>query len=363
MTQTDCYQYQIEIRRTEDDTVFGRRDVPQSQFEPVREQMLFLAQRHGLIPADPNGSAVIETPLFKWPEGGEINGVVLRAGNGKREVRRQLPIANLFDSYASVITAQLLAAQQLLATDHIDYRVFASPSNAAETTDSIVARVRREPLVLCPGRLDDWLAAAEAVGPVNDRDHPVFVLDTVFARAQEYSWQGRQSEGGCWLVGRLFQQTEPVPEVFCVVDTVLQAHGMKHTRFGLELSSETYVRLKSQLDRRRARFGREGELEMGFYHTHPFLPFELDGEESCRTCPKRPDCPLSSAALFSQKDALFHKAVFGRAAYAIEFVLGLTPREDFDLRAFTLDGGQFRERGFHRVSRPPEAAEELPHKR
>ncbi|NUQ64545.1 MAG: hypothetical protein HUU20_18930 [Pirellulales bacterium] len=353
MIQHDRYQYQIEIRRTEDDTVFGRRDVPQSQFEPVREQMLFLGQRHGLVPADPNGTAVAETPLFKWPAGGEINGVVLSVGNGKREVRRQLPIANLFDSYAAIVTAELLGAQQLQATDHIDYRVYASPVLPAEAADGVVAKVCRDPLPLCPGRLDDWLAAAEAVGPMNERDHPVFVLDTVFAQAQQYSWQGRQSEGGCWLVGRLFQQAEPVPEVFCVIDTVLQAYGMKHTRFGLELSSETYVRLKSQLHRRRAKLGREGELEIGFYHTHPFLPSELDGEDSCSSCPKRPECPLSSAALFSQKDAVFHKAIFGRAAFAVEFVLGLTPREEFDLRAFTLDGGQFRERGFYRISRVP----------
>jgi hypothetical protein len=67
------------------------------------------------------------------------------------------------------------------------------------------------------------------------------------------------------------------------------------------------------------------------------------------------DCKATSS-FFSQQDAVFHRAVFGRAAYAVQMVQGLTPRHEPDLKMFCFDGGLFRERGYYRLSRMPSAA-------
>jgi hypothetical protein len=94
---------------------------------------------------------------------------------------------------------------------------------------------------------------------------------------------------------------------------------------------------------------------MGFWHSHPFLPSELYGHDACQGCEKRAECDLTSSFL-SQQDARFHMAVFGRAPYAVEIVLGLTAQEEFDLKAYCLDGGQFRRRGLYRVAELPAGA-------
>ncbi|NLX99630.1 MAG: hypothetical protein GXY83_26150 [Rhodopirellula sp.] len=355
MSDQPVHEYLLKITRTADGAAFGPRTVPRSQLEPACEQMVFLAQRRGMIGPEPNGANVTEEPLFTRPDEDEITGVALAIRGGGRQIRRRLSVENLFGAYVSTSTAQLLAANQLAGADTIHYRVYARRREAAKAVDNVVARVGRQSLIVGEGQLDDWLADAEAVGPIGDRDHPVFIPDSVLELSRQYSWQ-RGSEGGCWLIGRLYRQTEPTHEIFSVIDTVIHARGMTHSRFGLDLSTETYTHLADQLQRRRARPGHAGELAMGFYHTHPFLPSDLDDGEACGTCAKRAECRLSSAALFSQKDALFHKAIFGHTAYAVEFVLGLTPREEFDLRAFAMDGGQFRERGFYRVGRKKEEA-------
>jgi hypothetical protein len=101
--------------------------------------------------------------------------------------------------------------------------------------------------------------------------------------------------------------------------------------------------------------GKVGEIPLGFIHSHPFLPAELDGHNDCRECDKRETCTVTSAFL-SKRDAQFHAALFGAAPYAVQMVLGLTPRADFDLRMFCLDGCQFRERGFYALAAEPAAA-------
>jgi hypothetical protein len=215
--------------------------------------------------------------------------------------------------------------------------------------------VRRKSLPLADGQLEAFLAKSQAVGQLHDDDYPVFLAESALERAMEIVWK-RNEERGVWLIGGLYRQSEPVHEVFGVVHTVFEARGVKHSRFNLSLSPETFSHVDRQLAIRRRRFGETGEMPLGFYHSHPFLPAVLDGKESCPGCPLRPTCQLTSS-FFSKQDAhAFHIPYFGGAAYAIELVLGLTPREEFDLKMFCLDGGQFRERGYYRLAELPVAA-------
>ena len=78
----------------------------------------------------------------------------------------------------------------------------------------------------------------------------------------------------------------------------------------------------------------------------------LEEGDSCSHCQLVDECKASSA-FFSQQDAIYHRAAFGRAAYAVQLVRGLSPRREPDLKMFCFDGGLFRERGYYRLSRDP----------
>jgi hypothetical protein len=153
----------------------------------------------------------------------------------------------------------------------------------------------------------------------------------------------------------LYHQALPQPEIFGVIHTALEVHGAEQKRDSLHLTSDSYHAAQQTLTRRRIHLGRAGELIFGLHHTHPFLPSLLEDRDSCGHCPLIKDCNATSA-FFSQQDAVFHRAAFGRASYAVQMVRGLSPRREPDLKMFCFDGGLFRERGYYKLSRIPSAA-------
>lgn len=356
------YAYQIDLIRSADGQHLGRHSVPDAYLENAREQTMFDGQRRGVLGGELSGVRVVDQPVYASNNGGAgetgaavrpdpIRGVLMRVGEGSQRVDKVFGLG-LFEPFASAVTRRLVQAQRVHAEDLVTYEVFARRARPVVPHDGVVAQVCRQPLALSEGRLGDWLAAGRADGPIGQGDYPLFMLEKeVLEAARTMSWRGKGAEGGCWLVGNLYRQSTPKPEIFGVIHTVFRAVGCKHDRFGLEPSSETYVQLQDQLQRRRRR-GRAGELAMGFCHSHPFSPSELLGHEACANCDKQATCDLSSAFL-SGRDARFHRAVFGRSPYTVELVLGLTPRGEFDLRVYCLDGGQFRRRGSYRVAGPP----------
>ncbi len=201
----------------------------------------------------------------------------------------------------------------------------------------------------------DYLTVSKPCGPQREDDYPVFILAAALEQAEQLAAGNADVEGGAWFIGNLHHQVTPQPEVFGVIHTVLQVHAAEQKRDSLNLSAASYYAAQQTLARRRVHLGREGELVFGLYHTHPFLPSLLEDKDSCANCPLISDCKATSS-FFSQQDAVFHRAVFGRAAYAVQMVQGLTPRHEPDLKMFCFDGGLFRERGYYRLSRMPSAA-------
>lgn len=344
------YAYSVELIRQDDGAGFGRRRVPASYLEPAREQVIFSGQRRGLLDADPTGLSVADEPLFADEAAGEVSGVRMSTGDGADSVTREFGLG-IFQSFTQKVATELVSGKQLSTTDEVRWRVFAEEEEPASTTD---ARVTRQPLPLLEGRLDDFLSRATAVGTPNDDDYPVFALESALQQAHEFVWE-RNRERGVWLLGNLVRQTGETHEVFCVIQSVFEAQGTTHERFSLNFSTETFTHAQKKLELFNRRFGRPLDLLVGFYHTHPFLPSILDGMEACPHCSLRPTCKLTSS-FFSQRDQAFHAAMFGSAPYAVEFVLGLTPREEFDLKMFCCDGGRFRERGYYRLAEMPAAA-------
>ena len=311
---------------------------------------MFEGQRRGRLPLNLSGVKVIEEPSFVDLRSGEIDDLTLRVAVDGQSIERKFGL-ELFRPLLDSAITELLAQKQLTSSDQVSWHVFASPSPVRHE-DGVRSVVRRHPLLTLPGQLADFLGEATAVGPAPGDDYPLFVTDTALQLAHEIIWE-RNRERGVWMVGNLFRQLDPEPEIFGRIHTVFEARGATHERFRIDLNTETFIDLDTQLDRRRKRLGRLHDVAMGMAHTHPFLPSVLDGKEAYPSCPLRPTCHLSSALLFSKQDRQFHNAVFGHVPFAVEFVLGLTPREEFDLRLYCPDSGSFRERGFYRLAERP----------
>ena len=347
----DSCDFSLEVFRQSDQVGFGQRSVSESLLEPLREQVLFEGQRRGALGPDACTSMVRHEPLFEPGQTSEIRGVRFSVGHGADELSREFD-TGVFQPLADKMTLELISQKQLEAGADLRVRVFAKCRSEPRQRDANV-RLQRQPLPFSNGRLDHLLAVATAVEPIRRNDYPVFVTENVLEQAHDIVWQ-RNNERGVWLAGHLYRQTEPQPEIFCLIHTLFEARGTTHERFSIDFTTETFTHAQQQLSLRQRRLGHPQDLLLGFYHTHPFLPSILDGKEACPGCPHRADCTLTSS-FFSQRDRLFHNAMFGAAPYAVEFVMGLTPREEFDLKMFSCDGSQFRERGFYLVKDVPDS--------
>jgi hypothetical protein len=345
-THTRYSRYEVEVVRKQDQVGFGRRPVALSYLEAAKEQLIFIGQRSGIVDADAAGVDVVDSPEFIDEPANEVCAIEMRLASSVAPISLRFGTA-LFHPLWQKITSELVLAKQLDESDVVHLRVFANKEHKIDVSKvKNHATVVREPLPLLEGEIDALMPDATPCGPMNERDYPVFVTEQVLQQAHEIVWE-RNRERGVWLVGNLFRQHRP-HEIFAVVHTVFEARGARHERFSIDFSTETFTHVQQQLALTRKRRGRSADMLIGFHHTHAFLPSVIDGMESCPACSLRPTCTLTSS-FFSPRDQAFHAAMFGSAPYAVEFVLGLTPREEFDLKMFCFDGGRFRERGYYRL--------------
>ncbi|HVS34806.1 MAG TPA: hypothetical protein VMS17_04435 [Gemmataceae bacterium] len=357
-------RFRLEIQRPADGARFPGPPAPDGFFREVLDQVVFLGQRRGVIGPDAAEARADVQPILAG-EDGQVAGVKVAAECDGRQVEMVFGI-DLFAPLARLEIARLAKQGRLGEDDKVLYRVFAEAGGARSETvpqlggsasthsvsrplSAVVARVLRKPLPLRPGRLGDWRAAAASVGTIEDGDYPLFVTESALGLARDYSRKPVDKEGGALLLGRLYRQDDPAPEIFGVIDDVIEAKYAEQKLFSLNLNTNGFAYLNGQLRLRRERLGRSDELPLGFAHAHNFLPSVLDdGQANCPSCPLRPTCKLSSS-FYSAADVEFHRALFSRAPYAVGLVWGYTPREEDDLRAFHLDGGQARERGYYRI--------------
>ena len=73
MSQNGTFsRYESEVVRQRDGVGYGRRRVPDTYLEPAREQLIFLAQRGGLVTAGAAGVEVVDVPVFADEVVGEV---------------------------------------------------------------------------------------------------------------------------------------------------------------------------------------------------------------------------------------------------------------------------------------------------
>jgi hypothetical protein len=209
------------------------------------------------------------------------------------------------------------------------------------------ASLKRDPLPLMDGRLEDFLSHAKPSGEMDAKDHHILLPRDLFERAREYCFKTGKQEGGAMLLARMLRQTEPEPDIFAVVHAVVELRHARQSQFGFEPTSETFADLNTQMNLRRNRLGFPDELPSVLVHNHPFEPsVRDDGEANCPTCPLQKECQLTSS-FYSASDVNFHLSMYGRQPFVAGIVIGLTPRREDDVRMFCLEGTRIRERGFH----------------
>jgi hypothetical protein len=354
MTTEPSYKYRLQIQRESDGAWFPSGPIGDAYLQEARDHALFQSQRRGITGSDLNDAPVGEQPVFASGRDGQIRGVIITVGNGAQQIATTFGL-ELFAPAARAEARRLVKAGQLADGCKFVFSVFAdrvAPRSADATMPAgcVRASVRRAPLPLVDGSLADWLNRAEAVGPIRDEDYPLFITANVLNLSREFSRRTGDKEGGAMLLGHLYRQREPKPEIFGVIDTALELEHAKHEMYSLQFSAETFARINAQLALRRTRLGMVHEIAMGVCHSHNFLPSALDGKPKCAECPLRPTCQLTSS-FYSVADEQFHRALFGgRAPFSVGLVWGYTPREEDDLRVFCLNAGQSRERGYYRIA-------------
>jgi hypothetical protein len=342
------YSYRIEIQRAADGLRFPGGPVASAFLRAAREEAVFRARRRGFIDADQGD--IHESPIL-MPEDGrsQISGINISVANTAHRSELEFGL-ELFAPAASMEAQQLVKQGHLKPDDKYLYRVFAKP--AEPTPDSagmagVVSCVRRNAWPLLEGRLSDLQGRAEAVGPCESDDYPLFVTHRALEMARQYCRKPVDKEAGALLLGHLCRQRDPEPEIFGVIDDAIEARHADQTQFRLELTTGGFAYLQAQLRLRKTRMSRTHELPLGFAHAHNFLPAVLDdGQGQCPHCPKQSTCQLTSS-FYSSEDVRFHQALFATAPYAVGLVWGYTPRAEDDLRVFCLNGGQARQRGYY----------------
>ncbi|MCL4195057.1 MAG: hypothetical protein KJZ87_25175 [Thermoguttaceae bacterium] len=316
--------------------------------EPARAQIRFDAQRAGLIGPDAYEVAVSEEPVFVAAETAEISAIRFAVTRDGRAVGRVYDIDSLFGRAAAAAALKLGKAIADTTGGRVGYRVVAEPHPPPSAGPNAV--VTRKPLPLGEARLEDWLVRAERVGPEGD-EYPLFITEQALDTTRVYLFKAgaAQLEGAALLLGHLYRQHEPRPEIFGVIDAVIELRQGSQERFSLKPTAALYADLQAQMLRRRTRLNRPDEIPLALAHNHPFLPSVGDnGEANCPSCQKRATCNLTSS-FYSTSDIELHASLFAAQPYVAGMVWGFSPREELDVRVFALRGWRAVERGYYRL--------------
>lgn len=343
------YRYRLEFIRASDGKRLDAGLMDSSWTEFWREQAIFQAQRRGIIGPDSAYAIVSQHPQFSDEAEGTMKGLNIVATNGTETHEMHLELASAFAAPGEAALKKMIESKVLTTDDKATFKVYAVPMNepATAANPGVKATVKRDPLPLLEGQLEDFLKFAEPCGEMDEKDHHIFLPKELFERAREYCFKTGKQEGGAMMLARMYRQTEPEPDIFAVVHAVVELRHAKQSQFGFEPTSETFADLNTQMNLRRNRLGFPDEMPSVLVHNHPFEPsVRDDGEANCPTCPLQKECQLTSS-FYSASDVNFHLSMYGRQPFVAGIVIGLTPRREDDVRMFCLDGTKTRERGFH----------------
>lgn len=361
------YAFRLTFRRPSDGKVFPGGDISDSYFQLAREQSHFHAFCKGILDDLGAAETVQSFPIFAEGSKRQVTGMKMAVEHEGRSFEKEFGL-EIFEAPAQAELERLIKSGDLGEDKKAVFEVFAERIDGGVRDDapegreaiSTITKIRRKPVPILNGRLADWLDGAVYCAPKDESqndDIPLLILKSALDLTHEYAFKSQGNEAGAMLMGHLYRQMEPAPVVFGVIDAVLELRHAKHEKFSLTLTPETYTDLNRQLELRQKRLGRPNEVPLILAHSHGFLPSVAeDGEARCPNCPLRPTCQLTSS-FYSAGDVRFHTGLFGKQPWVAGMVIGLSPREERDVRVFCLEGTRSRERGYYTIHHLPKTQE------
>jgi hypothetical protein len=356
------HSFAIEVLKGSE--VLARRPIGAGDLKASLEWLRFRAIRAGRLPPrmGPLPSAWAEP--IRRPPAGRTGATGIRLGllEGSRPgdvVAAEIPFTVL-RPLAEEVAAGLVAEGKLADGETFSYRLRAAARDEgtaeADAGGPGSPRFRIEEtewdLPIDESPLEGFLEGASYRGEPDPEEFPVFLPDRILAEATALKARAGEAETGGVLLGRLHRDSR-VPEVFVEVTDQVHAEAAQGNSTRLTFTAETWEAVREEIHRR----GR-GELQVGFWHTHP-------AREWCARCEseKRSRCAVARP-FFSAEDRRMHAAAFPRA-YSIALVVGDEADGDRGWKVyhalFGWSRGAIVPRGFHVASRPsPEASVDGP---
>jgi proteasome lid subunit RPN8/RPN11 len=231
--------------------------------------------------------------------------VALRANGEAAPGVVQLPISYL-EAHAARAAHVLAEKKVRAAADPYLYLLSAERREAPPAAAPATPGARWTPLDLPSVSLAELASAALPIGEQHAQDFRVFVPQHILEDAATMAERAGQNETGSLLLGRL-QRDANSSDVFVELTAQVPASETSATHTKLTFTARTWAAARAALALRK-----QGELMVGWFHTHPQVHWKL----KCSTdCPpeRRATCPLSGGSFFSEDDVLLHRSIFPRA--------------------------------------------------
>lgn len=328
------WSYALALYR-ENGTPIGRLPVD-VDWEPARQWARHVALCKGASLRERGDDEV--RPLWRRADGPALGGfqVAVETDGQPERITCDFPSA-YFSGAARALSAPLVEAGHLSAGEVFRYIPLAYPrlQPAPGGASFIVQEVASAPR-LREASLDDLTRQSAVIGKPAPDEVPVFAPGLVLDEIAALTKQASPLETGGALVGHLHRDAG-AGAVFARILAQLPARHTQASEVRLAFTSDTWHDLRRELDARG-----EGELMLGWWHSHPVREW-YRGEE----CPEREHEPCALGAdCFSEHDRAVHRTVFP-GAHAVALVANDVSVADVRFAVYGWSRGMLVPRGLH----------------
>jgi proteasome lid subunit RPN8/RPN11 len=287
---------------------------------------------------EPAWDAVLGSPFLVG-----VNAMVPQDGGSPAVF--DIPIT-YFGDLAQAASSDLIAEGKLVVGELFEYLVCAYARHRKSTADQesrptrFSVRPAADVVHLHEEAIEDFFGGATSCGIADDDQMPVFLPQAILDETVELMNRAGSKETGGILVGHLHRDAVR-GTVFLEVTAQIPAQHVLREATRLTFTPDTWAALDAAMALRR-----QGEMMVGWWHTHPSSAW-------CQDCPpdKRSGCKLNGCLtgdFFSSHDVALQRAVFPRA-YSIALVLSdsCQPSASLVCRLYGWDQGMMADRGFH----------------
>jgi proteasome lid subunit RPN8/RPN11 len=243
-----------------------------------------------------------------------------------------------FSRVAMRTGAQLAVAGQVPADAKLSYRLAAyADEQPARKKRGLMLQLEEEtPAIPIRARERRTEGPAEVWDAAAADDFPVVIPRHVLEESVEEARKAPQREVGGVLLGHLCRDRHN--ELFLDVTCLVPCEGTESTALSVTFTHATWARVREV-----AAWRGEGELIVGWMHSHPF--------RLCAECPVPVPAECQAKVLFYSGDDEFVM----ETSFARPFMVGLLAAVDAKIEAtlkrapvrlFGWDGGKVRQRGF-----------------